>query len=190
MMTTTLTTVTIAGPSASRSKMQKKGWKCWAKWLTSVATPANSGFAYEGEFTDTDTTVEAAVGDVLLHVDQSAYARIGVVMVNKAGNGLVHYVAGANSDGRKWCGPLARYARGLLAMEVEERVRYMAKLIAADRPADRSDSVQAYWEEMAGIQATPAEPTETTEPVDPRQAAIEQIKALMAEHGISVADLG
>ena len=23
--------VTIPGPSASRSKMQKKGWKCWAK---------------------------------------------------------------------------------------------------------------------------------------------------------------
>lgn len=185
-MTTTLTTVTIAGPSARRSKMQKKGWKCWAKWLTSVATPANSGFAYEGEFTDTDTTVEAAVGDVLLHVDQSAYARIGVVMVNRSGEGYVRYIASANSDGRKWCGPLARHARSLLAMETEERVRYVAKLIAETPSEKRTPEVQAYWEELAGIQATPAE---TTDQADPRAVAIEQIKALMAEHGISAADL-
>ncbi len=182
-MTTQITTVKIAGPSASRSKMQSKGWKCWAKWLTSVASPANDGFAYEGEFADTDATVEASVGDVLLRVDQSSVAKIGVVMVNRLGEGYVRYVAEANSDARKWCGPLARHARKLLAMPVEDRIRHVAKLIAETPSDKRTPEVQAYWEEMAGIQATPAEP------VDPRAAAIEQIRSLMAEHGITVADL-
>ncbi len=180
MSSSEVVTVRIPGPTASRSKMQKKGWKCWAKWLSSVATPANDGYAYEGEFTQIEAHVEAAVGDVLLHVDQSDCAAVGVVMLNSRGTGFIRWVDRANSDGRKWCGPLAKTARKMLAMSPEERIRHVAGLIAADRPDDRTDEVQAYYANMASGDA---------QDTDPRTEALATIRGLMTEHGISVADL-
>lgn len=152
-MTKTIT-VSIPDATASRSKMQKKGWKCWAKILSSVANPANDGYAYDGEFTSVGATIEAEVGAVILHVDQSGAARVGVVMVNKAGKGFIKWVETATSDGRKWCGTLGRPSRTLLNMPTEERVRHVAELMAKDRPFDRTDEVQAYYETLAGITVT------------------------------------
>lgn len=143
-------TITIPSESASRSKMQKKGWKCWAKWLSHVNSPANDGYAYEGEFTTVGTTVEAEVGDVLLHVDQSSSAGIGVLMLNKSGESFFKWIETAPSDGRKWCGPLAASSRRLLGMSREERIKYVAGFIL-DQPREKSlsDETRIYWEGVA-----------------------------------------
>jgi|GEM_PF-6106214 len=125
-----LVTVKIPGPSASRSKMQKKGWKCWCKNLAEVATPANNGYAYLGEFVSVDAVAELAVGDVLLHVDESSNSGIGVVQPD----GEVSWEKVTNDA--KWVGPLAATARKLLAMTPAERVRPKAgAAVAATRQA-------------------------------------------------------
>lgn len=143
--------VTIPGPSASSSKMQRKGWKCWAKVLSSVADPANNGYAYDGEFLSVGSNVELEVGDVILHVDQSSSATIGVVMVNKAGKGILKWIGeGASSDGRRWCGPLGRPARKLLSMDQPERIKHVAEIIVKNPPPEgRPIDVQTYWESVA-----------------------------------------
>lgn len=178
--------VTIPEASASRSKMAKKGWKCWAKVLSHVGTPANDGYAYEGTFVSPGTTIEARPGDVILHVDQSDTADIMVAMVNAGGKGFLWSIDSADSEGRKWCGPLGRPARKLLAMPVEERIRHVAGEIAANRPASRSDEVQAYYEALARGPQAGSEPA--GEP-DARSEAIATIKRLMGEHGITLTEI-
>lgn len=149
--------VSIPDASASRSKMQKKGWKCWAKWLTNVATPANDGYAYEGEFTSPGSQVECEIGDVLLHVDQSSSAGVGVVMQNKSGKAFIKWIASADSESRKWCGPLAKPSRQLLAMSQDERIKWVAGFILdADRSEPLAEEVAAYWSHVAGRDTQPA----------------------------------
>jgi hypothetical protein len=145
--------ISIPGAAASRSKMQKKGWKCWAKWLSEVATPANDGYAYSGEFTTPGSDVECDIGGVLLHVDQGGTAALGVAMLNSKGEPFFKWIADASSEARKWCGPLAKPARQLLAMNVDERIKHVAGIIAADAKPDWTASVQDYWNALAGIAA-------------------------------------
>ena len=116
----TTVTVLVPGASASSSKMSKKGWKCWAKWLSSVDSPAKDGYAYHGEFASVGSRVECELGDVLLHVDQSSNSGIGVVMTNSAGKAFFRWVD-ATSDA-KWAGSLAKAARRLLKMTRQERI--------------------------------------------------------------------
>jgi hypothetical protein len=146
--------VKIPGPSASSSKMAKKGWKCWAKWLTDVATPANDGYAYQGEFTPPGDSVEAELGDVLLHVDQSATSDLGVVMPNTKGEAWIRWVADASSEGRRWCGPLAKPARRLLGMSAAERMAEIAGQLlaehAAEPKANWTDETVAHYTQLAG----------------------------------------
>jgi hypothetical protein len=159
-MSDSTTTVNVAIPdaSASRSKMGKKGWKCWAKQLTAVDTPANNGYAYHGEFVPIGTTMELTPGDVILHVDQSNTADMGVVLVNAAHKGVIKWLASADSDGRRWCAPLAKTARNLLGMTTDERIRHVAAIIAAEESPDRPASVQAYWAALADPPAPEADP--------------------------------
>lgn len=159
-MTTQLINVEIPGPSASTSKMSRKGWKCWGKRLTHVRTPANDGYAFEGEFVGISSTMELTVGDVILHVDQSSSATLGVVMVNRLGKGFIKWVADADSDGRKWCGPLARPARRWLDMDVEDRVRHVAQLILdQDTDNELKPESREYWQSL--VSPPSAEPTAT-----------------------------
>lgn len=175
-MTTTL--VTIPGASASRSKMQKKGWKCWAKNLTNVNSPARNGYDYDGEFMATGDDVELEIGDVILHVDDSRCSSIGVVVQNRVGRGIIIWVADADD---KWAGPLAKPARHLLGLTREERVRHAAQHYL-DRPRDTPmrDEVRDYWLSVAA--------PETGQSKD-RSAAITTIRDLMQQHGITAADL-
>lgn len=143
--------VKVPAASASSSKMAKKGWKCWAKWITSVNTPAHDGYAYQGEFATVGSDVEVEPGDVLLHVDQSSSAGVGVVVVNSKGEGFVNWMASADSDGRAWCGPLAKMARKLCEMTPAERIKLAAADLVANRPDSRSDAVHAYYVDMAGL---------------------------------------
>ncbi len=188
----------IPSESASRSKMAKKGWKCWAKILSSVATPANNGYAFEGQFVGVGTKLEVDSGDVLLHVDQSSNAGVAVIVPKEGGeNGYIWWSETASSDGQKWCASLGREARKLLAMTVEERIRYAAGYMVDDRPADRNDATQAHYERLAGRSGkTPAaQPTATAAVVapdaapSPRDLALVAIRRLMAEHSITVDDL-
>lgn len=171
-------TVTIPSESASRSKMQRKGWKCWAKWLSNIKTPANDGYAFEGEFTSPGTTVEAEVGDVLLHVDQSSGADLMVLMVNRTGKSFLKSVADANSEGRKWCGPLAAPARRLLDMDREARIRWVGQFIL-DQPRDTplKDEDRAYWQTVAGTAPESAQPEPTAVDI---AAIVDQINALLS----------
>lgn len=129
MTTTTTVAVKIPGPMASRSKMARKGWKCWAKRLSSVAKPASDGYAYEGEFIGVGTTIETEAGDVILHVDQSGSAGIGVVCV-RACEGFISWLDTADASGRNWCGALGATTRKLLAMSADER-----RVFAGEEPA-------------------------------------------------------
>jgi len=149
--------------------MSKKGWKCWAKWLTSVASPANDGYAFEGEFTEVGATVEAHVGDVLLHVDQSSSADVFVCMQNQKGAGFRFLIASAGSDGRKWCGPLAGPARRLLDMSVEARIAHVAGLILdkTGRPEPLNTAAIKYWSALAGREIpVAAEPQSSPAEID------------------------
>lgn len=188
-----LVTIAIPAESASRSKMQKKGWKCWAKWLSSVASPANDGYAYEGEFTTPGSTVEAQLGDVLLHVDQSSDAGIAVLMLNRKGEPYLKWMASAPSDGRKWCGPLASPARSLLAMTRDERIRHAAAKMLADNPEWQDDPAKwslaiAYYSQLAGLETAEA-PPQAVAATDAKAQAVARVKALMAELGVTVEDL-
>lgn len=159
--------------------MQKKGWKCWAKWLSDVATPANDGYAYSGEFTAPGTDVECEVGDVLLHVDQGGSADLGVAMVNSQGKAFIKYLASASSEARKWCGPLAKPARQLLAMTVEARIKHVAAIVAAEPGTNRTPEGQAYWDALAGIVPV-AERQPAGEPTVDRDALTAEREALLA----------
>lgn len=171
--------VKIPGASASSSKMSKKGWKCWAKWLSSVATPANDGYAYEGEFTTPGSEVEAEFGDVLLHVDQSNSADLGIVMPSSSGQAFIRWIADASSEGRKWCGPLAKPARTLLAMSTQERLAHVAKILLQEHavtPKDNwDDKVLAHYSALAGV------PQPATVDHDALRAEREQLVARLAE---------
>lgn len=145
----TTVTVSIPGTTASRSKAQKKGWKCWCKNLTKVATPANNGFAYEGEFVSVGSTAELTTGDVLLHVDDASSKSIGVVMRGSLGAGFIHWMASTSDD--KWAGSIAKPARTLLAMDTEDRIRHVAAEVARTPNTQRSAEGQAYWDQLAGI---------------------------------------
>ncbi|MBX9681860.1 MAG: hypothetical protein K2X38_24140 [Gemmataceae bacterium] len=153
-MSQSTVSVSIPGATASRSKMQKKGWKCWAKWITKVASPARDGYSYDGEFTEVDGTVECQVGDVLLHVDGSHAATIRVVVINSEGKGRLISVAVADST--KWAGTLGGPARKVLAMDAEERVRYAARHFV-ETAEDLKPEVRAYYEKLAGIAVVAAE---------------------------------
>lgn len=157
--------VSIPGPVASSSKMAKKGWKCWAKRLTSVATPANDGYAFEGEFVTIEAKVECRLGDVILHVDQSDSAAVGVVMVNRNGTPIIKWIETASPDGRKWCGTLAAPARRLLDMDSDARVRFVAlSIITEERATQLNEEAAAYWRSVAGM--SPSESATTTDAVE------------------------
>ena len=166
--------VSIPGPKASSSKMKSKGWKCWAKRLTSVATPANAGYAFEGEFVTCDAKVECTIGDVILHVDQSDCAAIGVVLVNLAGKSLIKWIETARPAGRQWCGTLAAPARRLLDLDRDARVRYVAiSILHENRSTPLREEVVAYWQSVAGMS-----PSESTTPPD-AVATVTQLDAAM-----------
>lgn len=171
--------VKIPAPAASPSKMQKKGWKCWAKWLSKVKTPANDGYAYEGEFTEPGSSVEAEFGDVLLHLDQGNSADVGIVMRNSKDEAFFHWIASASSDGRKWCGPLAKPARAVLAMSTPERLAHVAQLLLAEHAA----SPKEHWTEktVAHYTALAGLPQAVTVDPDALRAEREQLAARIAE---------
>ena len=158
----TTVTVLVPGASASSSKMSKKGWKCWAKWLSSVDSPAKDGYAYHGEFASVGSRVECELGDVLLHVDQSSNSGIGVVMTNSAGKAFFRWVD-ATSDA-KWAGSLAKAARRLLKMTRQERIAAEAAAIAAETDEERiargakplGDVAREYYRKLAGQQSETA----------------------------------
>ena len=160
--TTQLINVEIPGPSASSSKMSKKGWKCWGKQLINVKSPANDGYAYEGEFVGISSTMELPVGDVILHVDQSSSANIGVVMVNRLGQGFIEWVADASSAGRKWCGLLAGPARRWINMTVEDRVRQVAQLYVERRDELEPETLE-YWQSLVTSPSDESTVTKGTE---------------------------
>ena len=176
-------TVKIPGGLSSSSKMSKKGWKCWAKILTSVDTPAKSGFSFHGEFASIGATVECNLGDVLLHVDDSSSSGIAVVMANAKGEGWLSW-QDSTSDG-KWAGVLAKTAREFLAIDPDERVRRVAGQIADESDESRlargakalSAEGRDYYTRLAGRSIQPAthetpveadvEPTEPHADADP-----------------------
>ena len=166
--TTKLMTVAIPDASASRSKMSKKGWKCWAKELTHVNSPANTGYDFDGEFCGVGSSRECEAGTVILHVDQSGSADLGVVYPNMSGNGRIRWVASADSDGRKWCGPLGKPARRLLCMTPAERVAEAARHMLENAKApDNVDAAvwQAHYEALIAA----------SRPDDPTAIGIEEI---------------
>jgi hypothetical protein len=107
--------VLIPGPSASRSKMQKKGWKCWAKRVLGVKSPANSGYDWEGDFLAVGQCAEMRVGDVVLHVDDSGNSGVGLVQPD----GTIEWEETCHG---KWASALAAPARRLLALAPEQRI--------------------------------------------------------------------
>ncbi len=172
-------TVNIPSESASRSKMQKKGWKCWAKILTSVKSPANDGFAFEGQFVTAGTTVEVEPGDVILHCDQSASADIGVAYAQSNGKGAIRWLKSADSEGRKWCATLGQTARKLLALAADERLKQVAVSLLDSFGPDKNPAVRAYYERLADREPVATEPV-ATEPVatdDQRQVIQNAISA-------------
>ena len=133
--------VSVPSESASRSKMQKKGWKCWCKNVSSIDTPANSGFAWQGEFVTTGATIELTPGDVLLHVDQSSSTGIGIVLPS----GGIFWAETTGAD--KWSGVLAKPARRWLAMPTKERIVAAQigrhnKLIADGEAKDQEEIIE------------------------------------------------
>lgn len=138
--------------------MQKKGWKCWAKVLSRVKEPANSGFDWEGEFANVGETREMEAGEVLLHVDDSSSHGIGVVIPGSAaGKGRIVWL---ETTSGKWASSLARGARKLLALTPDERVRWAAKQYLADIADDSAigDAVKAHYRRLAGVAEPAAAP--------------------------------
>lgn len=175
--------VKIPGATASSSKMSKKGWKCWAKIVTAVASPANDGYAFSGEFVSTGTTIEARTGDVLLHVDQSDSAGIAIIAKNRIGEGTIRWIATASSDGRAWCATLGREARELLAMSRAERLAVAAADVLDDtgRAKPLTPEAVAYWSAIAGRDVAPAaDPSPASEPTTPPDAATVAYDSIVA----------
>lgn len=115
MSESTSVRVSIPGPYGSRSKMQRKGWKCWAKRIAHVNDPANSGYDWEGEFLAVGTVAELTAGDIVLHVDESSSSAVGVVMPD----GGIEWLRSTHG---KWASDLAATARKALAMETKDRL--------------------------------------------------------------------
>jgi hypothetical protein len=168
--------INVPGPSASRSKMQKKGWKCWAKLITSIAEPAKDGYSWAGEFLTVGAMAECENGSLLLHVDDSSSHGVGVIVQTKSGKSRIVWMAGTSS---RWATALARTARTLLAMTCEERIRAAAKARLAEIVDDASipSEVRQYWEALAG---QPEMPAENTAPAFDAASIAEQIKGLLA----------
>lgn len=159
-----MTTIQVFVPSeaASRSKMQKKGWKCWAKLLSGVASPANDGYAFSGDWLTCGCDAECSPGDVILHIDQSSSAGVGVVYPDSAGKGCIRWLKTANSDGRKWCASLGKVAREWLAKSAGDRLIKVAELKIEENEAGPTEKkwkpeVRAHYVAMAGRSPETAE---------------------------------
>lgn len=157
---TTMTTVQInvPGHSASQSKMQKKGWKCWAKKIDSVDEKVKDGYSYHGDFIATGSTVELDVGDIFVHVDQSSTADLYVVCVNRHGDGFIKQIDSVNCG--SWAVSLANTAREWMKMSVEERISKVAKILLAEhaespKPKWTPETV-TYYQNLAGVTQLPA----------------------------------
>ena len=62
--------------------------------------PANDGYAYEGEFWPVDAEIDAEPGDVVLRVDLSDDASVGVVRKRCEGSGFIWWARFADGTGR------------------------------------------------------------------------------------------
>jgi hypothetical protein len=144
--------IKIPGAAASHSKMQRKGWKCWAKVLTNVKTPANTGYDYEGSWITLGAVAELELGDVVLHVDDSSDAGVGVLIIGSKGTGYIHWMRTTQG---KWAGALAATARKLLSMPVQDRVKAAAQHCLDGLRADSETSPEKlhYYETLADCQA-------------------------------------
>lgn len=188
-----IVTVMVPGPSGSRSKMQKKGWKCWAKVLSDVKEPANTGYDYEGELLSVGSRHEVELGSVILHIDQSSNNGVGVVMP-KAGaedRGVIKWRK--TTCAARWAGDLARDARRLLKMTPEERVLDTARRLAANQ--DLADEERAHYAAIVARMTptaaaeAPVEDPVTDVSIDAREQAIAEIRRLMKVLHITVAEI-
>lgn len=200
--------VTIPGPSASSSKMSKKGWKCWAKTLRSIANPAKNGYDYDGEFAEVGVAAEMEIGSLVVHVDDSASNGIGVVMPNSAGKGIIVWIstgtlpsmaakgrkylamkpeervaAAAKSNVEKWTSELAEAEKKLANAKANNYVGEIGYYEAEVEKATLSPEARAYYEGLAI-----PKPVAAVE-ADPRKMALTQISTLMAQYGITAAEV-
>jgi hypothetical protein len=181
MITTTPVQVFIPGPSASRSKVQKKGYKCWCKKLTSVKSPARTGYDYEGEFLGVEKTVELNVGDVILHIDESGSNGIGII-VPVPDNSDYRPIVWVTSTSGSWAGALAGVARDYLAMSPEDRVKRAVEKRVSN--PNISEDVRAFYMDLLNQSPAPGDNTNKE-----KDQAIQQIRELMAKYQITFDDI-
>ena len=174
-------TVKIPRTPCVRSK-DRDGAKFWAKTVTSVPADASAGTDWEGAWLTRGSTVDLPVGSLIVDADVVA-GHYDVALRLVIPDGALRIIAGSTS--RAWAQELRAVAREWLAMPVRDRILVAAKAFVAEN-SDYDDPVV-----VAKIEARRQWIAELEGEADhsPRCEAIARIRAIMAEHGLTVQDL-
>lgn len=148
----------IPGSNASKSKMQKKGWKCWAKTVTHVGDQPKNGFDFEGQFFNVGAKADIEPGTLLLHHDDSHCTALGIVVPNSVGGGRIAWM---ESESSNWANILGGHASRLLKLTPEERINLGAQKILNE--GELETDARPHYEALATSTLPPGKRSELSE---------------------------
>jgi hypothetical protein len=159
------TTVTIPASRMSRDQMSRKKLSCWAKVIEAVNPQDLTGYGYSGDFMPPGSVKNLFVGSVVIAVDEAEFAKLGIVVVNSIGTGIIRWIE--HCPPGIWVPTFRETCFRLLAKSFSDRVAVAAEDIMT-RSTGQDAKTIAYWRSLI----TPAKLAE--------QSAIDIIRSLMA----------
>lgn len=140
--------VSIPPSKSTPSQLARKNKTCWCREIEDVATPATTGHAFTGKFRSPGMIFNIRLGAVLIHVDESDFAKLGIVVVNSKGTGIIRWID--HCPATAWVGSFAARCRSLCQMSTDDRIREAARNVLS-RPGDLDPIALAYWQQLGGV---------------------------------------
>jgi hypothetical protein len=159
------TNVTIPASKMSRDQMDRKKLSCWAKVVEAINPTDSSGYAYSGDFLPPGSTKNLFVGSVVIAVDEAEFAKLGIVVINSLGTGIIRWIE--HCPPGLWVPTFRATCLKLLPMKFADRVAVAAEHVLT-KSTGQDEKTIAYWRSLV----TPAKAAETS--------AMEIMRSLMA----------
>ena len=143
--------------------MDRKKLSCWAKVVEAVNPTDPSGYAYSGDFLQAGSTKNLFVGSVIIAVDEAEFAKLGIVVINSLGTGIIRWIE--HCPPGLWVPTFRATCLKLLPMKFADRVAVAAEHVLTHSKGQDEKTI-AYWRSLI----TPAKLAE--------QSAIDILRAL------------
>lgn len=158
------TTVMLPASRMSRDQMTRKKLSCWAKCIEAVNPADSTGYAFSGDFLPPGSIKNLFVGSVIIAVDEAEFAKLGIVVINSIGTGIIRWIE--HCPPLLWVPTFREPCVRLLAKSFSDRVAIAAQDILTRSQGQDAKTIE-YWRSMI----TPVQAAE--------QSAIDIMRSLM-----------